>query len=277
MKYASDIVMHFLGRAHRDDPVAQVETCISILSQGFRFTDQVLDLGQAIGGYDLRLTTPAVCFTDIPLRLSGPQVARYGTCAIGISKSRVKQWGGNPVLYLVDTKVSPPGSKLRTDFRGVFGQDVANLLKLLNIPELRAPYRAIADHWINGYEALPLAQQESLRKTLNDLLGAYLKGMFDLGPDVDKEDEWARRDRYYMEREWRVVLTPRHRTHAERIATVVIKRDDSYYLPIARCDVKVIVVPNRRSRNELLAKLLDAGWAQDELPPTIEYGDSVDL
>lgn len=276
MKYASDIVMHFLGRAHRDDPVAQVETCISILSQGFRFTEQVVDLGQAIGGDDCRLTTNAVCFTDIPLRLSGPQVARYGTCAIGISKSLVKRWGGNPVLYLVDTKVSP-ASKPRTDFRGVFGQDVALLLKLLNIPDLGAPLRSNADHWFNAYEALPPAQRESLRNTLNNVLIPYLKGMFDLGPDVDAEDESARRDRYYMEREWRVVLTARHRAHAEGIATVVIKRDDSYYLPIPRRDVRVVVVPNWRSRNELLAKLLDAGWAQDELPPTIEYGDSVDL
>ena len=211
-----------------------------------------------------------------PATTERSQVARYGTCAIGISKSLVKSWGGNPVLYLVDTKVSP-ASKPWTDFRGVVGHDLAIVLKLMNIPDLRGPFRSISDHWINGYEALPEKQQKSLRDTLNDVLVPYLKGMFDLGPDVDKEDEWARRDRYYMEREWRVVLTPRHRIHAEGIAaTVVIKRDDSYYLPIPRHHVKVVVVPNRRSRNELLTTLLDAGWAQDELPPTIEYGDSVD-
>jgi hypothetical protein len=51
VKHSSDILLHFVDRQHREDPATQLETCLSILDQGFRFTVQKLATALAGKGW----------------------------------------------------------------------------------------------------------------------------------------------------------------------------------------------------------------------------------
>jgi hypothetical protein len=276
MKHASDILLHFVGRSQRLDPVGQLEICLSVLREGLRFSPQTLDVGPGIGAKFLAVDVPAVCFADIPLRMSDAHVARYGTCAIGFTKALVKRWGGNPVLYMVDRKQpydENPGK--REDFRGIFGEHIASILRM--IAEGKKSDAALKDpkHWLN---ALDDEQLDGLRGSLSWSLASHLKEMFDLGADVDHEDDMARRDRYYLEREWRVALSDAHKDAAATgTAKLIAKRGNAYYLIAPRKDVRVVVLPNDRCRWELHKSLVAEGWALSEMPALITYGDSKDL
>jgi hypothetical protein len=272
MKYASDILLHFVGRAHRDDPQALVDTCESILTKGLRFTPQPITFGSGGGLRPFSLGFHAVCFTDIPLRLTGPHVARYGTCAIGVTKPLVKKWGGNPVQYLVDGSV-PHDAAAPENFRGKFNEVITIFISALNCaPELRRKIKG--DHWL---DALSDAQLEQARRELNWIAASHLKPMFDLGPEVDTEDELSRRDRYYMEREWRVALTDGHKNHAHSGLGLVTHDAGEYYLPIPRDELRIVVVPNRFVAGHLKERLRARLWDDNKMPPIMVHADTLDL
>ena len=267
--------MHFVGRADRTDPVAQREACLSIVRQGFRFTRQQLSFVMTIGAQSAVYTTPAVCFTDIPLRLAQGHVARYGKCAIGVRKSLVKRWGGNPVLYLVDrveADIVRPEHE-RTDLRGVFGAHIAYLARGMLLPD-----ELPEGHWIRSLSE----EQRSQFKSEVGWVLSHVKELFDLGADVDSEDDAdvARRDRYYMEREWRVCL---HRAHFatadhEKGSRLVKRIEDSLYLPFSkRSDIRVIITPNDTVRGEIAEALCADGWTASELPTLVTFDDSREL
>jgi hypothetical protein len=270
MKHSSDLLLHFVGRAHRQDPAAQVEVCASILTRGFRFAKSRVDLGSSIGALGLEWGPMAVCFTDIPLRLSEGHAARYGKCAIGVRKELVKRWGGNPVLYLVDRRgeVIPIDLQKRTDLRGLFGDYMVNAIRIL------APGGSpIREHWSHS---LTPAQREGLMTDFGWIV-SHVKEMFDLGPDIDEEDE-PRRDRYYLEREWRVCQANAHEAIANNPESGLVRRHEgSLYLPLAPKDVRVVVVPNDTCRRTLVMRLTEAGWKPDDIPSIVAYEDSKDL
>jgi hypothetical protein len=279
VKHSSDILLHFVDRLHREDAAAQRDTCMRILSQGFKFTIQKVMFGATIGGDPYGITAlKAVCFTDIPLRMAQAHVARYGKCAIGVRKSLVKQWGGNPVLYLVD-RFSTESMKpipARTSFRGGFGSSLAGLFRNLTSSREVLERELPPGHWA-------LALNEEQRTQLSDdvswPLMAHTKEMFDLGEDVDGEDDAeARRDRYYMEREWRVCLTRAHEQTAQPGGShLVTQNGGDFFLPLRHSDVRVIVVPNDKIRADLATTLLVEGWPAAELPTLITFDESADL
>lgn len=272
MKYVSDILMHFVGRAHRDEPENLVEVAHKILTNGFMFTPQRVTVGAVAGNIPFDMTIDAVCFTDIPLRLSDPHVARYSTCAIGVTKSLVKNWGGNPVLYMVEP-TAPVDPAARAHFRGIFaGQLQASIARLAMDHDLIN--KLSPEHWSAG---LSPQQREAARSELFWALGSHLKPMFDLGPDVDGEDQLARRDRYYLEREWRVALTDAHKKHAALDMGLVSHNEGRFFLTIPRHEVRVVVVPNKTSGRLLRNRLCESGWSLDEVPPIIPFSETVDL
>src|SRR5260370_41094701 len=171
--------MHFVARAHRTDPSGQRDACLSILRQGFRFSPQSLGFGLAIGGLPAVIRQPAVCFTDIPLRLAQSHVARYGKCAIGVRKSLVKRWGGNPVLYLVDRMEADVVKQEheRTDLRGIFGAHVAYLAR-----GMVAPDSLPEDNWIRS---LNQAQREGFSREVGSVL-SHVKEVFDLAQTLTR-------------------------------------------------------------------------------------------
>jgi hypothetical protein len=272
MKYASDILLHFVARAHRDDPDKVVEICTKVLTEGFLFTPQSLQIGATGIALPFAITPEAVCFTDIPLRLSGAHVSRYGTCAIGVTKARVKTWGGNPVQYFVDSTL-PHHLTNPEHFRGAFGEQIARILAALAV-ERDAFRKTFPSHWVNQLDD---EGYTSAKRDLIWALASHLKPMFDLGPDVDSEDEAARRDRYYMEREWRVALTDGHKNHAKVHGNLVREVDGRFFLSTARKEVRIVVVPNERVGRTLATNLRAAGWSDNELPPIIPHADTLDL
>jgi len=187
----------------------------------------------------------------------------------------VKRWGGNPVLYLVDRveadAVRNPHE--RTDLRGIFGVHVASLFRAMVYPQTLPE-----DHWTRS---LNEKQKAGFITDVGWVL-SHVKEMFDLGADVDLEDdaEAARRDRYYMEREWRVVQHGIHTANAdhEKGSGLVKKIGESYYLPFPkRSDVRIIIVPNDTVRGEIAESLLKNDWKPSELPTIITFDDSSDL
>jgi hypothetical protein len=278
MKHSSDILLHFVDRAHLRDPRSQSDVCLDIIKDGFRFSKQTCMFAATMGGDPFGQWQNAVCFTDIPLRMAHGHAARYGKCAIGVRKSLVKRWGGNPVLYLVDrysTQRLETDPKKRTSLRGMVGGAVANAFRLLvNDPAITAR-EVPAGHWAL---ALNAAQRKALMGELMWLF-SHTKEMFDLGEDVDDEDDLgARRDRYYMEREWRVVLTENHLlTAGDGGSKLVTSRGEHHYLPLNREDVRVVVVPNERTRSDIAEGLLAKGWPASSLPTLITFDESADL
>jgi hypothetical protein len=278
MKHSSDILLHFVDRAHRADPTAQAETCLKILRQGFRFSTQATNFGVSIGGIPIGLSVPAVCFTDVPLRMAQSHADRYGKCAIGVRKSLVKKWSGNPVLYLVDRQeaelVGAPHT--RTNLRGTFGTHIADLTRMILMDPETSAKMLPEGHW---FRTLNEAQRNQCRSDVGWII-SHVKETFDLGADVDGEEEpGARRDRYYMEREWRVCLSGLLRSTAEMEggSRVAVKDGDHFYLPMGRGDVRVMIVPNDRVRGDVAQTLLNEGWAPKELPSMITFDESADL
>ncbi len=271
MKYASDLLFHFVARGSRDDSATATAVCKEILANGLMFTPQPIQVSP-VGFRPVFLSPMAVCFTDIPLRLSSAHVSRYGTCAIGVTKSWVKSLGGNPVQYFVDVTL-PRGQDIPENLRGLYGENVTQILGCFAAPreELR---RLDAKHWLNqlddeGYEAA--------KRELVWALGSHLKPMFDLGPDVDSEDNEARRDRYYMEREWRIALADGHKTLASVSPKTIEQRNDKFFLKIPKQHLRVVMVHNRRLAGELARDLLNEGWTIDSLPTIVNYQDTLDL
>lgn len=227
-----------------------------------------------LGATAPQFETKAVCFTDLPLRFTEQHSERYGCCAIGVTKSRVKQWGGNPVLYIVDRRnelgVSDSELHNRRDLRGIFGEYLVKAAQIL-----AQSYALNDDHWS---KSLSPEQLEELKKDFGFIF-AYVKEMFDLGADVDGEDD-PNKDRYFLEREWRVGLTHTHEAIGQHNSPDNFVRQDpdgNYYLTLRKEDVRVIVLPNDWSRKEIARRLIDKGWPPHELPTLITYSDSRNL
>jgi hypothetical protein len=260
MKYASDILLHFLDRAHRTDPSSQFEIFKRIVLDGLRFAKTDLGIGNVPGGTPPTLSVPVVCFTDIPLTLTQAHVDRYGSFAIGFRKRVVKRWGGNPVLYLVDGG----NDCLRGQFASYVRGMIEHSLSVLNDPHASDDLKKEVRKWT--------------------WLIAMFKEMADAGPAADQEIVDSQ-DRYYFEREWRIPLSDKHKNCEYPFSkTVPIGTSDKChcYIGFSAADLALVVVPNEETRKRVLDWfetpeaepfiVSDAGKIR--LPPIVVYDDA---
>ena len=89
----SDSLVHWTGRKKSDE--AAVQILKAICEEGILRLTHCPRYVQP----DLKPSASMVCFTDIPLRLSGEHCGRFGRCGIGFRKEAMIRYGANPVLY----------------------------------------------------------------------------------------------------------------------------------------------------------------------------------
>lgn len=272
MKFASDILMHFLDRAHKDEPDHQFEIFKRILVDGFRFSAVDFCLGSTPGVYQHKVSVPVVCFTDIPLSLTQAHVDRYGGFGIGVRKRTVKRWGGNPVGYLVDGAACGPD-----DGRGQFASFIRD-----RINDVIAARDSAASP-----EVKAMLEKWSWMFTM-------FKEMADMGEAADTELSDSQ-DRYYFEREWRVLRGFRH--HGSGVdphnglpyTRFTFCRTDTRpdggeatYLKVKPSEIALITVPTRGIRAEVMrwfagaegARFLASDSAGVPIPPVVVYEDA---
>ena len=268
MPAISDNLLHFLGRACKDDPSEQFNIFKKIIEGGLRCGHENMHFGENI------ISNQIVCFTDIPLSECHQHTAIYGKFSIGFKKSFVKMCGGNPVSYFVDFPCAPETYMPSIAARGIF---------LYNLKHRVRAFKAI-ENILNSFPdaalTLPNGEIAFNRQDLSDYVAAetyclsFYKQTGDLGP---ARDETSEIDLYYKEREWRII--PSH--SAGKIKLITEDGDGLFFLQFSRKDVNVIVVPNeeiRRSavdyfislRNSTDPRLKSFG---DNIPPVVNYDE----
>lgn len=241
MPIASDNLIHFLARVHKDSPDQQLSVFKSIIEHGLRTGKIAIKFTQ--GG---QILNQVVCFTDIPLSECDDHTAIYGKFGIGFKKSYVKGCGGNPARYFVNYLPGRTNDTRQVENRGQLYSNICQHFDLLlKIEEkLKNPEFSLYDE-----KNLPFVSHEQIKKwyDVQLLIFSYDKEMGDLGP---ARDETREMDVYYREREWRFVPSELN------VISGVIERDGGYYYyKFTRSDINMIVVPNYDCRVKVVEYL----------------------
>lgn len=194
-------------------------------------------------GFHGVVTNKAICFTDIPLNFCDEHTTIYGKFGIGFKKSFVKNCGGNPVSYFVDSHVT-----LRTDDEIV---DNRGLLYFLNAQLFQTSLQienilANSDGELYDSDRNLLVERsslEALRANIIHIL-SFSKQMGDLGRARDDDGN----DTFYNEREWRIVPL------LQNVISQKVKKNqkEEFNIPFSRQDIRVIIVPDLNIKRKVL-------------------------
>lgn len=251
MSIATDNLVHFLGREHRNSPANQLEVFKSIIETGLRTSRITIKYGDGAAIYN-----QIVCFTDIPLSECDEHTAIYGKFGIGFRKSFVKRLGGNPARYFVDYL---PGETLDDRLVENRGQlylylckNFQTLLKLQNF------HRQNTNESLVDQNGLTIVDPKEIEDLVTSLIHIYSydKEIGDIGPARDESKEM---DLYYREREWRIVPSP-----LSLISRGAVETDGRYFFVFDSRDVNMILVPNQDCRSAVMDYFSGLSNSDDE-------------
>lgn len=235
MNAVSETLFHFIDRVHRNEPAHQLEVFKSIMENGLKFSDVVVNHLEA------KFSNKGICFTDIPLSLSDEHTESYGKFGIGFSREFVKNKGGNPVFYFVNwndiRSATNPDS-----LRGILSDNLKTVAKFcLAISNLEKEHGSIILRDKNGKD---IEYKDDLLANHMRQLFSMFKEIGDLGP---ASDYTRRKDVYYLEREWRIISYALHGDN-----TISTKIGNDIFLKIKQSDIRIITVPNEDTRKAVL-------------------------
>ena len=268
MKAISDTLMHFLGRASKNEPLRQLEIFKKIIQNGL-----LCSYVETLFGFEGIVNNKAVCFTDMPLNFCDEHAATYGKFAIGFKKPFVKNVGGNPAFYFVDYPVT---FKLTPELIGTRGLVFNNLKEVFKFLLRLQTVNGTSDFdGLYDKDGNKLFDQSEIETWLSNSIQvlSFGKPVGDLGPARDEADNI---DPYYNEREWRVIPY-----YASLIRKKIEEINGDYYVKFNRDDVRIIIVPNDDIKNMLIEYLLGLKNEEDlrlrefgqNLPPIINYDE----
>ncbi len=271
MAIVSDNLIHFLARAHKDNPNNQFDICKLIIENGLRVSQYITKFPD--GSY---VSNHAVCFTDIPLKECNEHTSVYGKFGIGFKKSFIKNAGGNPARYFVDYV---PGQQsttgIKSESRGAFFLNLWHQFQQINKLNNLLNDNPNMDLYDDNHNII--INRHDLRTLIDSMVYTFSfdKEMGDLGIARDETKEI---DLYYKEREWRLVPSALN----EASGSIVLNQTDNcFYYPFEREHVNMFVVPNEGIRKNLLDYFQSIQSNADNhlirfkenLPPIINYDD----
>jgi hypothetical protein len=281
MRAISDNLIHFLGRALKDQPDKQLDVFRSIIENGLKFS--ALDTRFAGSGI---VFNKGICFTDIPLNFLDQHTAVYGKFGIGFKKSFVKNAGGNPARYFVDhvpAMMRPKDAKGQSDpklaeSRGLLFQNLIFLHRLaLELKKEINDPGGIGHTGLYNVSGKPMVKPETLNQFIECVVAllSFDKPIGDLGPPRDDTNDT---DVFYNEREWRVI------PYKVSIANgSVVSKEGEFYLPFGADALRMIIVPNNSIRKQVMGYFPELEKSEDprlrsfaeNLPPVFNYDDII--
>jgi len=230
MNAVSDNLIHFLGQKDKERPDKQLEIFKSIINTGLRFNKWRIKFGSAGS-----LSDHIACFTDIPLSFCDDHVAEYGRFGIGFKKSAIKHCGGNPARYFIDSLPD-----VATDQMGHRWSMHANLRTHSEfVLKVHKRLKENADLKLQDQHGQVLLENDALQHWLDTQTTIF---------SFEKETGDASNDRFYREREWRLVpLRGSLRSGSIRQDEI----DGSYFYMFSREDINMIVTPDASVRAEV--------------------------
>lgn len=239
MNAISDNLIHFLGRRFKDSPNKQFEVFKSIIKNGLKCSNINIKFGQSGS-----IHNKVVCFTDLPLSCCDDHTAIYGKFGIGFKKSFVKNNGGNPARYFLDSYPMETLDETHIENRGMLYVGLCNHFKL--ILYLKNQLDSNPELSIHDKEGKEILNKNQLKNWVGEQIAifSFEKEMGDLG---SARDETKDIDLYYKEREWRLV------PFQANFISGSIKKDEKgcLFYKFKRDDVNVILVPNEEIRNNI--------------------------
>lgn len=269
MKAISDNLIHFLGRQLKDSPGKQFEIFKLIVTQGLRCGKTPIKFGESAVVYG-----QTVCFTDLPLTYCDEHTAIYGKFGIGFKKSFIKNNGGNPARYFVDSYPMETRDTAKVENRGLLYANLCNHLKIVKgLKDLMSADDKLSIHDEKGNLLL---NNDDLVNWVNQQIAvlSFEKEMGDLGSARDDTKEI---DLYYKEREWRLVPFLANIISG----SVQYGNEGLMFYKFRREDVNMVVVPNEEMRKivlEYFEGLISSQDARERTfgenpPPIISYDD----
>ncbi len=231
MKVISDNLIHFLGKGK--SPEEQLEIFKSIITDGLRLKKTEIKFGNSGS-----IHNSIVCFTDIPLSLCDDHTENYGKFGIGFKKSSIKRDGGHPARYFID---SFPNDNYKNDFRWSMQNNLVKqigmILKLDNLKNTelfdnkgnKVLEKDFLDEWLTTQKTVLSFEQKTR----------------ELGPEKDKNEDG---DKYFKEREWRLIPLNGTRFNSKKIKKV----DEDHYYDFQRDDVNIIITPKEKIRIQVV-------------------------
>lgn len=202
---------------------------------GLKCSRENIEFGEAGGVFNY-----IACFTDIPLRECNEHTSIYGKFGIGFKKSFIKNHGGNPARYYVDSYPILMNNNEFLNPRGLVNYSLTEHVKIT---------KKISDSMSENPKVVlengtDLISSQELRKWIKSQIKllSFEKGIGDLGVARDDTDNI---DVYYKEREWRLIADERllnsHHLEGEI-------ENSEFYFKFSRNDINMIVVPNNEIR-----------------------------
>jgi hypothetical protein len=199
--YISNELFHFVGR-HEPTPDKQFELLLKILNQSYlrstrqRDEEMTLNVHEKIISGELTRVA-AICFCDIPRQSLKIHMNKYSQFGISFSKRYLSSKGAKPVIYI------PIKSDIQG--RGNRGEVIPERTRILlnALVEMRK-----SKNEINQALSSNPRLQNSVNAASNQwsFLASefyYFIKMFD--EDLEEDND----KNYYMEREWRLVNSPK--------------------------------------------------------------------
>ena len=235
------------------------------------------DMGRRIE----HIPMPVTCFTELPLTSARGHATRYGSMGFGFTRQFILKRRGNPVLYVAGR---PEYDVIISNIFGamnVFGQfeseaseaakriaprtgfdvdmAISTLKQGITDSQLRETLEDIL-RWLDRHPPLELNiaadPQVTTAKALENkkkalwLVAAYLKNMSECPADEDMT--------YLNEMEWRIV----HSYPVEDSGLICetqpalsdprLLKNPPYKIPFDECDLKVLVLPDADTKNQVL-------------------------
>jgi hypothetical protein len=263
MKAISNTLIHFLGKKYKDNPASQFTIFEKIIREGLMLSPMVTKFGKE------QVNIICVSFTDIPLSFCDDHVSVYGKFGIGFKKSLIKDAGGNPARYFVDSYMVTHTAKSKGTLRGIVLSYMEELIRSNNLlrDKLADKSGMLLDK--NGREIIDVSILKTINQRIIDIL-SFEKEMGDLG--AAREDD-IYGDTYYKEREWRVIQLNLSAEDAKK--DLFGQSNDATFINFTKDDIRFIIVPDESLRKQVtefflkLRKDADARlkqFGQDILP-----------
>jgi hypothetical protein len=201
-RYISDELTHFVGRELQTDD-ERYDLLVKILTDGWLIAPGTLDdkgkprenrwnrkyhWGRKLSEPEGLFCPSAVCFCDIPVADLGLHVRKYSKFGLAFTKAFLIDKGAAPVFYL------PKGGRLFN----LPGQTRGDILDEMEA-ELHRMSGLVPDGSPSGFHQPKLSKVE---KFLEDIVLSYMKPFDETITEDDPNN-------YYMEREWRTLISVR--------------------------------------------------------------------
>lgn len=265
MQLISNSLIHFLGRQFKEKPQKQFEIFEKIIQNGLKLSQMEIKIGKE------QVNCKCVCFTDIPLTFCDEHVSIYGKFGIGFSKALIKNAGGNPARYFVNSYNVMDSGKTKRTFRGNLYMYLEELCRINT--EIHQKMLSINGNLFdeNNNKVIDSKDLSTLTQKVIDVL-SFEKEMGDLGPA--REENFCG-DTFYKEREWRIIEINFEKFNQ----SFFIKKEDSVFMTFSRDDINFIIVPDDSMRIKVVDFIINLKGNKEtrlsqfgnELPPVLVY------